>query len=93
MKRPEIQQSITDLMNTVGLTRLYRVKKLRQHVDHLDPNVSLKALDQSWRLESLYLEKPEVNIQIDLAAEFQAMRELKQVKSELIKVIGQDGGN
>lgn len=93
MKRPEIQQSITDLMNTVGLTRLYRVKKLRQHVDHLDPNVSLKALDQSWKLGGDYQEKPEVNIQIDLVAEFQALREIRQIKGEIVKVIEQEGGN
>ena len=40
-----------------GLTRRYRVHRLKDHVDNVDPNVSLKALDQSWKLEGLYTEK------------------------------------
>jgi hypothetical protein len=51
MAKPEIQQSIRELMDTVGLTRRYRLSKLRQHVDNVDPTVSLRALDLSFKLD------------------------------------------
>ena len=56
MKKPEINASVAEWMNYHGLNRSYRVGKLRQHVDHRDPNVSLNALDQSWKLDSGYRE-------------------------------------
>ena len=57
MTKPDIQVAVGDLMQQQGLTRTYRVRKLKQHVDNHDPNVSLKALDQSWKLEGAYTEK------------------------------------
>jgi predicted transcriptional regulator len=57
MTKPDIQTAVGDLMQQQGLTRTYRVRKLKQHVDNRDPNVSLKALDQSWKLEGAYTEK------------------------------------
>ena len=44
-------------MQEEGLTRRYRVRKLKGHVDATDPNVSLKALDQSWKLDGAYKEE------------------------------------
>jgi len=52
--KPEIEESIKALMDYHGLTKSYRVGKLRGLVDHVDPNVSLRALDQSWRLDNAY---------------------------------------
>lgn len=60
MKNPEIQTAIADLMELHGLSRSYRIKRLKQHVDNRDPHVSLKALDQSWKLDGY---KPEVDVQ------------------------------
>ena len=56
MKKPDIQMAVSELMQEEGLTRRHRVKRLKGHVNHADPNVSLKALDQSWKLEGLYTE-------------------------------------
>lgn len=39
------------------MDRSYRVGKLKQHVDNKDPGISLKALDQSWRLDGAYQEE------------------------------------
>lgn len=50
MKEPDIR----DLMDYHGLPRSYRVVKLKSHVDNIDPFVSLKALDQSWKLDGSY---------------------------------------
>jgi predicted transcriptional regulator len=64
MTKPDIQVAVADLMQQQGLTRTYRVQKLKQHVDNRDPNVSLKALDQSWKLEGAYTET-HVNLNIN----------------------------
>jgi len=57
MQKPDIRTAVADLMQEEGLTRRYRVQKLKTHVDHPDPNVSLKGLDQSWKLDGAYTEK------------------------------------
>jgi len=56
MAKPDIQMAVSELMQEEGLTRRHRVKRLKDHVDHADPNVSLKALDQSWKLDGAYTE-------------------------------------
>jgi hypothetical protein len=65
MGKPEVQEAISDLMDQAGLTRRYQIAKLKKHVDNeLDPHVSLKALDQSWKLDGSYgpgSEGPTVN--------------------------------
>jgi predicted transcriptional regulator len=63
MGKPEVEMAITELMNYHGLTKSYRVQKLKNHVDNRDPNVSLKALDQSFKLDGSYSEKTERPIQ------------------------------
>ena len=56
MKKPKIEAAVSEWMDYHGLTRDYRVKTLRKHVDNRDPNVSLKALEQSWKLGGNYHE-------------------------------------
>jgi hypothetical protein len=41
-------------MNFHGMTRSYRIGKLKNHVDHIDPIVSLKALDMTFKLDGSY---------------------------------------
>jgi hypothetical protein len=57
MQKPDIQTAVAEIMQEAGLTRRYRVGKLKGHIDHPDPNVSLKGLDQSWKLDGAYTEK------------------------------------
>ena len=57
MRKPDIQTAVAELMQEEGLTRRYRVQRLKSHIDHPDPNVSLKGLDQSWKLDGAYTEK------------------------------------
>lgn len=54
MDKAEIRRAIDELMEEHGLTRSYRIRKLKTHVDNRDPNVSLKALDLSWKLDASY---------------------------------------
>ncbi len=63
MKNPSIQASIAELMDSHGLTKDNRIKVLKTHVYSRDGNVSLKALDQTWKLDGSY--SPEVHVNID----------------------------
>lgn len=56
MGKQEIREAIEDLMGFHGLTRSYRVQKLKEHVDNRDPNVSLKAIDLSNKMDASYVE-------------------------------------
>ena len=56
MKQSDIQTAVSEIMQQEGLTRKYRVQKLKIHVDNRDPHVSLKALDQTWKLDNSYSE-------------------------------------
>jgi predicted transcriptional regulator len=67
MKKADIREAITDLMDQKGLTQEYRVVKLKKHVDHVDPNISLKALDQSWKLDGSYAPEKHLNLNAGIA--------------------------
>lgn len=56
-KREHVQEAISDLMNQEGLTRRYRVQRLKSHVDCKDPGISLKGIDLANRMEGLYSEE------------------------------------
>ena len=95
MAKPDIQIAVADLMQQQGLTRTYRVRKLKQHVDHRDPNVSLKALDQSWKLEGAYTEK-HVNLNInyeDFDKDIEALdAEIAELEERLRQHVGGNFG-
>jgi phage terminase small subunit len=57
MKKPSVTMAIKDLMDFHGLDKSYRIAKLKEHVDNFDPNVSLKSLDLSFKLDGSYTEK------------------------------------
>lgn len=61
MQKDDIQIAIKDLMQVFGLTRGYRIHKLKNHVDSHDPVVSLKALDLSWRLDNSFNDNREAD--------------------------------
>jgi predicted transcriptional regulator len=50
-KNPEISTALADLMEHHGIGRSRRVEKLAQHIENLDPTVSLKALDTSFKID------------------------------------------
>ena len=67
MKKADVREAIADLMDQKGLTQEYRVGKLKNHVDHADPNISLKALDQSWKLDGSYAPEKHLNLNAGIA--------------------------
>jgi transcriptional regulator with XRE-family HTH domain len=54
MLRQDIKSAIETLMDEAGLTKKYRVQKLKEHVDSDFNDVSLRALDQTWKLDGSY---------------------------------------
>jgi predicted transcriptional regulator len=66
MQRSDIQTAVSEIMQQEGLTRKYRVQKLKTHIDSPDPNVSLSGLNQSWKLDNAYSQTvyvPTINIE------------------------------
>lgn len=57
MKDPDVKASISELMDFHGMGRSYRVGKLKNHLDNRDPNISLKALDMSFKLDGSFIER------------------------------------
>jgi predicted transcriptional regulator len=68
MKKADIREAIADLMDLKGLTQEYRIGKLKGHVDNADPNISLKALDQSWKLDGSYAPEKHLNLNAGIVA-------------------------
>jgi hypothetical protein len=86
MKKPSVNAAIADLMEYHGASRSYRVGKLKQHIDSRDPGISLKALDQSWKLDGAYQEeKPNqtINIKQNLAILQMDARRLEEEREKL----------
>ena len=92
MSKPKIGAAVAEWMDYHGLDKSYRVLKLRKHVDNRDPNVSLKALDQSWRLNNSYSETVHVPINIEALIEHrvtleEASRQAEERKEAALKQI------
>ena len=87
MQKSDIQTAVAELMQEEGLTRRYRVKKLKGHIDHPDPNVSLKGLDQSWKLDQAYTEK-HVHVHTSYADLTRKAEELRAKRKELEAELG-----
>ena len=66
MQKDDIRIAIAELMEIYGLTRGYRINKLKSHIDHLDPGISLKGLDMSFKLDGLFSPEKHINMNIDL---------------------------
>jgi len=86
MSRDKIKLSLEELMEHHGLTKSFRVQKLKTHVENRDPNVSLKALDQSWKLDGSYAPEKHLNVGISIQ---DILEERKQV-SKQIKELQED---
>ncbi|HOD35718.1 MAG TPA: hypothetical protein PLR20_08045 [Syntrophales bacterium] len=54
MNKETIRVALDEVMVQEGMGTRYRIRRLKHCIDHPDPNVTLKALDQSWRLDGSY---------------------------------------
>jgi hypothetical protein len=92
MSKPEIQMAINELMDYHGLTKSYRIQKLKTHVDHRDPNVSLKSLDMSFKLDGSYAPEKHINLTIsykDIQAEIEEIENRLRERGIDIKAISE----
>lgn len=64
-KDPEIQEAITAILETEGLTRRYLVRKLKSHVDAFDPTVSIRAVDMGLKLHDSYPAQKRANLNMN----------------------------
>ncbi len=64
MRNPVIKTAIDDLMEMKGIGRDYRIEKLREHLEHLDPVVSLKSLDMAFKLGDDYPASKNINVNV-----------------------------
>ncbi|MBI3755394.1 MAG: terminase small subunit [Deltaproteobacteria bacterium] len=84
MNKPEIKMAIEELMEWHGLTRSYRIKKLKEHTENRDPGVSLKALDMSFKLANEYPQnRQEATIHIDIGARLDEARKRIEARNIL----------
>ncbi len=66
MKDADIQEAITAVMETEGLTRRYLVRKLKSHVDAPDPQISIRAVDMGLKLHDAYPATRNLNINANM---------------------------
>jgi transcriptional regulator with XRE-family HTH domain len=94
MAKDNIKKAISEIMQEEGLSRRYRVRRLKACVDSADLNVTIKGLDQSWKLDGSYAPiqveyKPydpaEVNALLDeLRRQIESWKEQDVVDGELV---------
>src|SRR4030043_1313232 len=80
MDKPEIEIAINDLMVEAGLTRRYRLQRLKAHVDSKSADISLKALDQSWKLDGSYA--PEKHLNLNMMSFHDVSDKLKELEED-----------
>jgi hypothetical protein len=94
LQKDDIQFAINELMDIYGLTRGYRINKLKSHVDHVDPGISLKALDQSWKLDGSYAAEKHI-VEVDYKAITMEIKqidiEINRLENELKRITGTEG--
>ncbi|MEW6686317.1 MAG: terminase small subunit [Candidatus Edwardsbacteria bacterium] len=81
MAKPEIQMALKELID-YHLPQHYRIRKLRTHVDNVDPAISLKALDMSWKLDGSYAPEKHLVANINYADLCKKKEELKRAIAE-----------
>jgi phage terminase small subunit len=50
----DIQTAVSEILQRNGLTKQYRVNRLRELVDSLDSNIALRAIDMTFKLDGSY---------------------------------------
>lgn len=86
VRRDDVNTAISVLLAEEGLTRRYRVQKLKGHVNNVDPGISLRALDQTWRLDGEYAAEKHVHVvsYADLTCDAEELRaKRKKLEVEL----------
>jgi hypothetical protein len=78
MRKPEIEMSINELLDYVGLDKTYRLRRLKQIIDCSDLGLAHEGLKTSFKLDGSFIER---NLNLNLNAdvrpeEEESLREL-----------------
>ena len=74
----DIQTAVSEILQRNGLTKQYRVNRLRELVDSLDSNIALRAIDMTFKLDGSYSpENHNVNVRT-----YEALVEHRQTLEE-----------
>ena len=76
----DIQTAVAEILQRNGLTKQYRVNRLRELVDSLDSNVAIRAIDMTFKLDGSY---SETHVNVTLTRE--EMEEDFRVAKEAVK--------
>lgn len=82
LAKPEIQTSISELMEHCGLDKPYRIKRLKQIIDSSDLNIVHKGLDMSFKLDGSYAPEKLMSINYDLVLYEQISGLLEQLQND-----------
>jgi hypothetical protein len=66
MAKDNIRQSIEELMNYHGLTKSYRIRRLKDVIDSPDLNITHKGLDTSFKLSGDYAPEKTAHLGINI---------------------------
>lgn len=89
MKQQDMQTAVAEIMQRNGLSRGYRVQKLKEHIDNKDPAISLRALDQGWRIDG-YVDRVTVEHKLTYSEVDQRRRENLKEQIRLLRELGKD---
>ena len=81
----DIQTAVSEILQRNGLTKQYRVNRLRELVDSLDSNVALRAIDMTFKLDGSY--SPENhNVNVRTYKEMvQSRQTLEEARAEALR--------
>ena len=91
MQKDDIRIAIAELMEIYGLTRGYRINKLKSHIDHVDPGVSLKGLDMSFKLDGLYAPEKHLNLNASYPEIAEKLAEIDKEETDLRRQLAELG--
>lgn len=95
---PDIKTAMADIFAQEGKPRRYRVRRLGQHIDHPDPNVSLKALIEAGKQSGDYGPEKTIHEIIDNREEVKLLNEFlkeldKAIASKAEKIANKNINN
>ncbi len=85
MKDPDVNAAIQDIMAQEGAPRRARVQVLGGHIFSKDPEVSLRALDQSWKLSGDYAPEKSLNMNLDISITAEEANDLLEISREIAR--------
>lgn len=83
MAKNDIKRAIEEVLQEQGLTKAYRIRKLKEHVDSAIPDISLRGLDQTHKLAGDYQGDKHLHLHV---ADYNSLeRNLKEIEAEIAK--------